>query len=249
MRNNWTIEQDTIALYLYCIIPFSKVTNSNSLIAKYAPIIGRSVTALKMKIGNFGSLDSRLASNGIVGLGNISRTDSKVWDNYYGHWHRLLTDVHEILGSIGKTEVTLEEFPTGEEITALTKQRVNQSFFRQMVISSYEQKCCISGVQQPCLLHACHIIPWSEDFSLRTNPTNGLCLNSFFHSAYDNFLISITPDYEISISDTLICSIASKPFADYIQGLRHRKISLPSKFIPSRQLLDIHHQTFLSKVQ
>lgn len=247
MRNNWTIEQDTIALYLYCIIPFSKVTNSNPLIAKYAPIIGRSITALKMKIGNFGSLDSNLASKGIVGLGNISRTDSEVWNNYYGHWDMLLDDVKKITGSAEETEFSSEGLPAWEETMVMTKRRVNQSFFRQMVISSYEQKCCISGVQHPCLLHACHIVPWSEDCSLRTNPTNGLCLNPFFHSAYDNFLMSITQDYEISISDTLIRSIASEQFANYVQGLKRHKVLLPSKFMPSRQLLDIHHQTYLSK--
>lgn len=59
--------------------------------------------------------------------------------------------------------------------------------------------------------------------------------------------MSITQDYEISISDTLIRSIASEQFANYMQGLKRHKVLLPSKFMPSRQLLDIHHQTYLSK--
>ncbi|TGX83898.1 hypothetical protein E5358_01615 [Palleniella muris] len=47
-------------------------------------------------------------------------------------------------------------------------------------MSSYNFHCCISGVAIPELLEACHIINWSDDATQRTNPKNGICLNSFF---------------------------------------------------------------------
>lgn len=53
------------------------------------------------------------------------------------------------------------------------------------------------------MLEACHIADWSADIKNRLNPTNGICLNSLFHKAYDKNYLGITPDYKIVISDRL----------------------------------------------
>jgi putative restriction endonuclease len=56
----WTREQLIMALNVYFKIPFKDVKEKHPLIQKYAPLIGRTPTALKMKIGNFGRLDPTL---------------------------------------------------------------------------------------------------------------------------------------------------------------------------------------------
>lgn len=69
--------QEIVALYLYCIIPFNKVNNSNRQIALMAELIGRpNANSLKAKIGNFGCFDSNLSASG---LGH-----SAVWMKPYG---------------------------------------------------------------------------------------------------------------------------------------------------------------------
>jgi len=56
----WTREQLIMALNVYFKIPFKDVKEKHPLIQKYAPLIGTTPTALKMKIGNFGRLDPTL---------------------------------------------------------------------------------------------------------------------------------------------------------------------------------------------
>ena len=59
-RIPWTREQLIMALNVYCKIPFKDVKEGHPIIQKYAPLIGRSPVALKMKIGNFGRFDPLL---------------------------------------------------------------------------------------------------------------------------------------------------------------------------------------------
>jgi putative restriction endonuclease len=40
--------------------------------------------------------------------------------------------------------------------------RVNQRFFRTVVLAAYENKCCITGLAAPELLVAGHIVGWAR---------------------------------------------------------------------------------------
>ena len=62
--------------------------------------------------------------------------------------------------------------PAGKTRTANVQTRVNQGFFRSVVISAYNGKCCITGLNMPSLLIASHIKPWSDSDpeTERTNP-------------------------------------------------------------------------------
>ena len=244
---NWTREQTIIALYAYCIIPFNKATNNNPTIIDLAHKIGRSITALKMKIGNFGSLDPKLAQKGIVGLSNSSRLDKEVWQEFNNHGDKLFIEAQRILTTKDNV-VPVLTCPKGLETLTQAKRRINQDFFRSMVLSSYENGCCVSGVKAVELLEAAHIIPWSEDEHLRTDPTNGLCLNSFFHQAYDSNLISISPDYEIFISERLITDTIGEDSKKYLMNLSGKRIFLPFKFYPNPEYLTIRYETFKSTI-
>lgn len=91
----WTKKQEIVALYLYCIIPFNKVNNSNRQIALMAELIGRpNANSLKAKIGNFGYFDSNLAASG---LGHSSRLDETVWNEYNGRWQELEIDALRLI--------------------------------------------------------------------------------------------------------------------------------------------------------
>ena len=68
--------------------------------------------------------------------------------------------------------------PAGREREATVRLRVNQSFFRDRILSAYNFRCCVTGLTVQPLLTASHIIPWAEDEKNRLNPRNGLCLNA-----------------------------------------------------------------------
>lgn len=254
MANNWTREQTIVALSVYCKIPFNKASNSNPEIVKAAKLIGRTPVAVKMKVGNFGSFDPELKAKGIVGLSNTSKLDVEVWNEYCNDWEKLAFDSEQIIAKL--SHKTIEEtvgidetiFPKGKERETIVKQRINQSFFRNAVLSSYNNKCCISRLSIPDLLEACHIVDWSDDIKNRLNPSNGICLNSLFHKAYDKHYLGITPDYEILISDKLFDeNLAQGNIKDFFLKYHKTKIQMPDKFKPNKELLDTHFQHFLNQ--
>ena len=144
------------------------------------------------------------------------------------------------------SKIDINNLPNGKERETIVKLRVNQSFFRSAVMTSYNNRCCVSGVGNPQLLEACHIVSWADDSHNRTNPENGLCLNSLFHRAYDKHLMAITPDYEIIISENFMEKVEDSTFEKYLKEINGRKINMPTRFYPQRELLDIHYQKYLA---
>lgn len=252
-RNDWTIEQITIALYEYCRNPFGQFSASKQFVKDLGALIGRTPAAIVRKVGNLASFDPQMKERGVNGLSHTSKLDEVVWNKYFGHWDQLAYDAEILIARFKNVQleksvnIDLDNLPIGSERAYEMKKRINQSFFRDTVLSSYEQKCCITGINNPTLLHACHIVEWSEDASIRTNPQNGLCLNVLFHKAYDENLIGISPDYEIIVSEKFFgekINSTDIQFRNYIKEINGRKIMLPKRFYPDRDLLAMHYERF-----
>ena len=140
-RENWTKEQTIVALNLYCKIPFNKVGSNHPDIIRIAKIIGRSPNSVKMKIGNFGSFEPELKKRGIVGLGNTSKLDEIVWNEFNTDWDNLAYESELLISKFTHqpiekvAEINIADIPLGTEREAVIKQRVNQSFFRSTILS------------------------------------------------------------------------------------------------------------------
>jgi putative restriction endonuclease len=247
-QNLWTREQTIVALNLYCKIPFNRVSSSHPDIVRIAKIIGRSPNSVKMKIGNFGSFDPELKRRGIVGLGNTSKMDELVWEEFNSNWDNLAYESELLISKFTNqpieaiSEINLEDIPQGKEREAIIKQRVNQSFFRSTILSSYNMKCCITGLSVPDLLVASHIVPWAKDEKNRLNPHNGVCLNAIHDKAFDKGFITITTDYKIKVSQQLENLKKENAVYDLFLKYHNQAILLPDKFLPSKDFLDYHHQ-------
>lgn len=249
---NWTRDEIILALYAYCHVPFKNANNNHPWIFKIANLISRTPASVKMKIGNLGSFDPLLKNQGIRGLTKVSKIDKEIWNEYYGKWDLLAENAEYLISKIAQerncqniSEFNISDFDETEKF-AIIKKRIHQDFFRQAILNAYGNTCCITGLNNVKLLEAAHIIPWNENTSLRTNPTNGLCLNPLFHSAYDNFLLSITPDFKICISDKFYSKVESKNFYDYLKSIMNQTILLPDKFYPSAEFLSVHHERYLN---
>ena len=140
-RKNWTRDEIIVALYLYFTIPFAKVNKFHPLIKEYAVLIGRTPSALAMKIGNLGSFDKTLREKNITGLSNASQLDRDVWQEFEGKWS-LLDEVYQriiekFLNKAKKVPGVLLETGCnhfhGEEEKREVNVRINQSFFRDVV--------------------------------------------------------------------------------------------------------------------
>ena len=249
----WTKEQTIVALNMYCKIPFNRVTSTHPEIIKIAKIIGRSTNSLKMKIGNFGSFDPELKRRGIVGLSNTSKLDEEVWNAFNNNWGDLAFESEKLIADFShqtlEESLQLEEaeFPQGRERTSLIKTRVNQNFFRAAILSSYNSKCCITGLAIPDFLVASHIIPWSKNEQERLNPHNGLCLNSIHDKAFDRGFITVTADYTIKVSRYLNDCVDKTAVQDFFLKHDNLRINLPDRFLPAPEFLAFHAENIFIK--
>ncbi len=250
MNKNWTRDETIVAFNVYCKIPFKDSNKNHPMVIKYAKIIGRRPSALNMKVGNLGRLDPKLKEKGIVGLSHGSKVEQMVWDEFYDNPEQLIYESECLIAKYSNdtiehtSNIDLTNLPEGTERVAMIKQRVNQTFFRSTVLSSYDSTCCISGIRNEQLVEACHISDWKSDLKNRTNPHNGICLNPFFHRAYDKYYISITPDYYIEISERLLDDIKSDNSRKYLQSIDRRHIIIPEKFSPDKDLLQLHYNKY-----
>lgn len=247
----WTKVQLKLAFHLYCQLPFGKLHSRNKEIVELAGLIGRTPSAVAMKLVNFASLDPAITSSGRSGLGNASALDREVWDEFHADWEALATEC-AMLNSVlraeqGKTEVMeldeseqegLEDF-TGETRRVVTTQRVKQHFFRRAVLSSYRGRCCMSGLSEPRLLLASHIVPWAKDHANRLNPRNGLCLSAIHDRAFDQGLITLTDEFRVLVS-TDLRRCGDVFVKEIILPLEGRSIELPERFAPSTEFLARH---------
>jgi putative restriction endonuclease len=252
-KDNWTREQTIVALRIYFSVPFNKANSSNQEIIQTAKIIGRGVNSVKMKIGNFGSLDPELSKRGIVGLSGASNLDREIWDEFNKDREKLAFESTTLIAKFSNKrveeiiELRREEIPEGKEKIRLIKTRVNQSFFRESVLGIYDGKCCITGLSIPKLLVASHIVPWADDKKNRLNPENGLCLNSFHDKAFDEGYITITTDYKVKLSRAILDfkkeDIVNKLFREF-EGT---KITMPERYFPNKTFLEYHNTEIFKK--
>lgn len=82
--NKWTESELTLALGLYVITPFGRISRSNQAIKKLADILGRSPGSVQAKLANLAHCDPVLQARGIQGWANGSKLDRVVWDRYFG---------------------------------------------------------------------------------------------------------------------------------------------------------------------
>jgi putative restriction endonuclease len=246
---NWTREETIVAFNVYCKIPFKSSSKTNPIVIEYAKILGRTPSALNMKIGNLGRLDPELKLQGITGLKNGSKIDKEVWEEFNGNWDDLAYESEKIIANLKGRDIEYDLFskmPEGKEKEVVIKARVNQSFFRSAVLSAYNNTCCITGINMPELLIASHIIPWKQNIE-RTNPKNGLCLNSLHDRAFDRGYIAINNNYQIVISKYLQDLEQNQTINTFFLSHNKKIIQLPDKFLPSKEFLNYHYEEIFKK--
>jgi putative restriction endonuclease len=84
------------------------------------------------------------------------------------------------------------------------RQRLHQCSFREAVIWAYSGRCAFSGLPEPRLLDAAHIVEDKHEMLGQPVIQNGIALSKTYHAAFDANLIGIDPDYRIHVSSQLL---------------------------------------------
>ncbi len=244
----WTREELLLAINLYCKLPFGRLHRSNPEVIHLANLIGRTPNSVAYKLVNFASLDPSLKARGIKGAPNASKLDGIIWNEFFNNWDILPFESEKLLANFEHTTVEqLNHIPEielpkeGRTREQIVKVRVNQSFFRSSIMASYNNTCCITGIQQAEFLIAGHIKPWSIDEKNRLNPQNGIAINALHDKAFETGLMTITTNFKIKIAPVLFKKRKSKSIEDYFLKLDKQDIILPSRFLPDIEFLKYHN--------
>src|SRR5258708_3343682 len=117
----WARDEQILALYLYCQIPFKKTKPNKTEVIKLANLLGRTPASVARKLGNFGAFGTRLGGQGISGLADGSKSDETIWNEFRNDWERLVLESEKLLEKfhakpliLEKDEIIATVFPTGD---------------------------------------------------------------------------------------------------------------------------------------
>jgi hypothetical protein len=91
------------------------------------------------------------------------------------------------------------------EAERLVRQRVGQDVFRRALLRYWPNGCPLTGVTEPALLRASHIVPWAkcESDAERLNVHNGLLLAAHWDAAFDAGLVSFDDEGRVMLGPML----------------------------------------------
>jgi len=255
-RNLWTHEEMILVLNLYLKLPFGKMDSRNPDVIHLANIIGRTPSAVALRLVNYASYDPQLKQRGISGMAHGGKKCGEYWSEFTGNRERLLFESERILA---QREGTTIEKKYGQEIRDIpkgiigetkvreVKTRVNQMVFRQIVLANYESRCALTGIDLPELLVASHIIPWAENEQERLNPENGICLSSLYDKAFDKGLISFTNDKRVIFSTRLKENVGKEYYAKFFTPIENTTLITPKKYHVNPAFLEWHRDCIFNK--
>ena len=128
-----------------------------------------------------------------------------------------LADLHDAVERAYKLGVSLpdapldafqkqtQQMPRTTEVERLAVQRVGQDVFRKALMAYWAGRCPMTGISDPALLRASHIVPWADCDSdaQRLDVHNGLLLSALWDAAFDAALVGFTDEGEVIVSPAL----------------------------------------------
>ncbi len=130
-----------------------------------------------------------------------------------------LSDLYTALNRVYTLAVSLPDAPLREferrvvdlprttEVDRMVVQRIGQDIFRDRLMDYWRGHCPLTGISDPALLRASHIIPWvdCESDAERLDVHNGLLLSALWDAAFDRALVTFdeagNPEFSPALSD------------------------------------------------
>jgi len=236
-----------MAFNLYCTTPFGRLHRNNPDIINLASLLGRTRSAVAMKLTNFASLDPAHQRRNVRGLRHASQSDRRIFEEFSSNWEQLAFESEQALQRVSASsaeppppsaEIAIPEGPTDRE--QMTRVRTVQRFFRAAVLVSYGNRCAMCAISVVELLNASHIIPWSNSLPRRADPTNGIALCSLHDRAFDRGLVTVDPEFRIVVANSLRISAPPEVHRVALIAIEGRRIALPHRFHPDAEALRFH---------
>ena len=85
---------------------------------------------------------------------------------------------------------------------ATGKRRNHQAWFSGRTKAAYRYRCAFSGLPLGGLLVGAHIK--ADEHGGPASVTNGICMSTLHHAAFDRYLIGVEPDLRIHVAESVI---------------------------------------------
>lgn len=191
-----------------------------------------------MKACNFAYLDPSCDGKGLWKTGAADRS---LWQEYAGAPELLLVEMQQVVSGLDGVELNPEpSLASGTETLQLVKRRRNQRQFRQQLLEAYSSRCALTGLREPALLIASHIIPWAVDEDRRLDPSNGLLLQALVDRAFDEGLVTFDERLRLLCSRRLTRGRNAHALLD----LEGAALAVPNEHPPSSEALRWHRETW-----
>lgn len=127
-----------------------------------------------------------------------------------GDLYAVLPRIYQLAASLPEApflafQAKVQDLPRTTETERLTVQRIGQNIFRKSLIDYWQGRCPLTGITDPALLRASHIIPWKDCSSdaERLDVHNGLLLSALWDAAFDRGLVAFDDDGRPTFSPSL----------------------------------------------
>lgn len=242
ISNSWTREDLIAAFNLYCKIPVNEISLNSKKIIEFAILLGKNPKEVTKRFINFTKAEA------LIGIEDNENLDDKVIvKDFSKNWQQLAYESESKILDFENKLNQIKDFPKGKVRESIVKTRVNQSFFRNAVLTSYQNKCCLTELPFIEMLNASHIIPWAIDDNNRLNPHNGLSLNTLHDRAFDKGFITVSTDYKVKISKNIYQFIDCQSVKDLFLKFENKMINLPNRFVPDKSFLEYHNSQIFKK--
>lgn len=102
-------------------------------------------------------------------------------------------------------QAKIKDLPKATEAERLVVQRVGQDIFRAGLMDYWQGRCPLTGITDPALLRASHIIAWKDckTDTERLDVHNGLLLSALWDAAFDRGLVTFDDEGQPKFSPNL----------------------------------------------
>ena len=139
----------------------------------------------------------------VAGFGAIRVRDATSLHEAVSRVYRLARALPTVpLDTFRKKTATL---PRTTEAERLVVRRIGQETFRDALMQYWNGRCPLTGITDPALLRASHIIPWAkcQSDAERLDVHNGLLLAAHWDAAFDARLVTFDDDGVALVADAL----------------------------------------------
>ena len=126
-----------------------------------------------------------------------------------------------------------------------SRHRNHQAWFSSRTKSAYGYRCAFSGLPLRDLLVGAHIVPDAEDGPAAV--TNGICMSTLHHTAFDTHLIGVDPDLGIHVAQSVFEG-RDGPLLESLKALASRRLRVPDEapLQPRREYLEQRFAQFVA---